>query len=135
VERVASWATVDQLNRPNLDDAMTVRRVEASGLGIGDDLAHSSWLVVGTARLPFRNAPILLPTGLHIHGTNRWRTPTMLECLAAIGYTLVIVGEILIALSRFAGHRFGPRPEAPRSAWSGLGASWLPTRPSPSPRS
>jgi hypothetical protein len=29
----------------------------------------------------------------------------MLDCLAAIGYALVIVGEILVALSHFAGHR------------------------------
>jgi hypothetical protein len=31
---VASWATVDKLNRPNLDDTMAVQRVEPDCLGV-----------------------------------------------------------------------------------------------------
>jgi hypothetical protein len=40
VERLAGWRTVELLNRPNLDDAMAVQRVEASYLGVDDDFTH-----------------------------------------------------------------------------------------------
>jgi hypothetical protein len=45
VERVASWATVDTLNRPNLDDAVAVQRVQAGSLGIDDDFTHGALLL------------------------------------------------------------------------------------------
>jgi hypothetical protein len=41
VERVASWATVDKLNRSNLDNAMTIKRVQARSLGFDDYFAHA----------------------------------------------------------------------------------------------
>jgi hypothetical protein len=40
VKRLASWGTVDQLNRPNLDHAMPVQRLEPGYLGIDDDFTH-----------------------------------------------------------------------------------------------
>jgi hypothetical protein len=39
--RRTSLTTVDQLNRPNLDDAMAVKWVKAGHLGIDDDRAGS----------------------------------------------------------------------------------------------
>jgi hypothetical protein len=41
MKRLAGQRTVDHLNRPNLDYAMTFRRVKAGCLGIDDDLTHS----------------------------------------------------------------------------------------------
>jgi hypothetical protein len=40
VKRLAGGGSVDQLNRSNLDDAMTAQWVEFSRLGVDDDLTH-----------------------------------------------------------------------------------------------
>jgi hypothetical protein len=40
MKRLARWGAVDQLNRPNFDDAVAVQRVEPGCLGIDDDFTH-----------------------------------------------------------------------------------------------
>jgi len=44
MKRLASWAAVDEFNRPNLDYAVAVRRVESYCFGIDDDLTHQDGL-------------------------------------------------------------------------------------------
>jgi hypothetical protein len=39
MEHLAGQGMVNQLNRPNLDDAVTVQRVKAGRLGIDDDFS------------------------------------------------------------------------------------------------
>jgi hypothetical protein len=40
MERAAGQRVVDQLDGPNLDDAMAAQRIKAGRLGINDDLTH-----------------------------------------------------------------------------------------------
>jgi hypothetical protein len=41
VRSLAGWGTVDKFDRSNLDDAMTVHRVEPGCLDIDDDFVHA----------------------------------------------------------------------------------------------
>jgi len=40
VKRVAGWAMIEKLNRPNLEDAMAFQRVEPDCLGVDDYFTH-----------------------------------------------------------------------------------------------
>jgi hypothetical protein len=51
MKRLAGSGTVDKLNRPNLDDAMTFRRVKAGSLGVDCDFAHGNGVTKSSVNL------------------------------------------------------------------------------------